>query len=527
MGRLERQPAGRNARPTASPLLGSMWVGYLGVALGSVFLSSCFMGSESGATTTTTTTTTTPQISLRTTSMVVGPAAGTAGAAIVTSENGAAVAWTASTNTSWIHLTDTAGATAALGSVARFTYDANTGDTRTGTIGYQSSAYSGTLTVTQAGVGYVATLPQATTLVTVPSLSAFAVDLAGNVYYVPNYFANTSATLEEWVASTGNTTALSVPAATQCQGMLTEASALYVNNAGTIVGDQSGVCASASTTEAVDYTVQWTEGSLQSNVIDNGTPGLQYYWAGVTPDWMGNSYAALSTEGAGPTTATTSVEADGASGLTSITTIPNYVATGFTGDTNYDLFVTGISTVNSGVSNYTIMNVNATTGAITQVANLGNTITNSLAVDASGNLYFLVQDPAAQSASTYLNYYLAEWSPSAGKLTQLSATGEFAQIYGDGVGDIYAETPQRDIQVFTPVFVDTAVVNEPGHAGSDQLPPVLPNTAQYTAVSDSTWLTVTGQSDGVVSFSFTATTAARTGHITILGQSIPISQAAP
>lgn len=61
-------------------------------------------------------------------------------------------------------------------------------------------------------------------------------------------------------------------------------------------------------------------------------------------------------------------------------------------------------------------------------------------------------------------------------------------------------------------------------AGSDQLPPVLPAGTTFTAMSDSSWLTVTGQSDGVVSFSFTATSVPRTAHITVLGQSITVSQ---
>ena len=114
--------------------------------------------------------------------------------------------------------------------------------------------------------------------------------------------------------------------------------------------------------------------------------------------------------------------------------------------------------------------------------------------------------------------------PKHGPLIRLSPTGAFRQIYGDGVGNIYAETPAGDIEEFTPVFVNTTPVVEGMAAGSDQLPAVIPATTTFTALSDSPWLTITGQSEGIVSFSFTATSTARTAHITVLGQTISVSQ---
>jgi hypothetical protein len=54
------------------------------------------------------------------------------------------------------------------------------------------------------------------------------------------------------------------------------------------------------------------------------------------------------------------------------------------------------------------------------------------------------------------------------------------------------------------------------------LPPFAPS-------SDQSWLTIDSVSSGVVHFSFAAntTTAARTAHIALLGQSIAISQPVP
>jgi hypothetical protein len=64
------------------------------------------------------------------------------------------------------------------------------------------------------------------------------------------------------------------------------------------------------------------------------------------------------------------------------------------------------------------------------------------------------------------------------------------------------------------------------------LPVVLPATANLLApfapTSDSAWLTISGITNGVVSFAFGANSAStnRTAHITLLGQSIAITQAA-
>jgi len=76
--------------------------------------------------------------------------------------------------------------------------------------------------------------------------------------------------------------------------------------------------------------------------------------------------------------------------------------------------------------------------------------------------------------------------------------------------------------------VDQAGAVEGGSAGTDALPPVLPTSENLAGVfaptSDSPWLTITSTNSGVVSFAFTATTNNRTGHITVLGVSVPITQ---
>jgi hypothetical protein len=57
---------------------------------------------------------------------------------------------------------------------------------------------------------------------------------------------------------------------------------------------------------------------------------------------------------------------------------------------------------------------------------------------------------------------------------------------------------------------------------------VLPTTENllgpFTPTSDAAWLTIGGITNGVVSYSFRATTSNRTAYLTVQGQSIPITQ---
>ena len=80
--------------------------------------------------------------------------------------------------------------------------------------------------------------------------------------------------------------------------------------------------------------------------------------------------------------------------------------------------------------------------------------------------------------------------------------------------------------------MDPTVRLEGSAAGNDVLPGVLPATvnlrAPFAPTSDQPWLTITGVTNGVVSFAFVTNTnrASRTANITTLGQAIPITQAA-
>jgi hypothetical protein len=100
----------------------------------------------------------------------------------------------------------------------------------------------------------------------------------------------------------------------------------------------------------------------------------------------------------------------------------------------------------------------------------------------------------------------------------------------DATGNVYiSDYVNNAIKELPYAFVDPTPKLEGLAAGSDALPAVLPATenllAPFAPTSDQPWLTISGITNGVVSFSFTANTgSARTAHITLLGQTIPITQ---
>jgi sugar lactone lactonase YvrE len=123
--------------------------------------------------------------SLGTTALLEGPAAGSASDLVTASGP-----WSASSNVSWLH----ASSTGTGNGLATFTFDANPGATRSGTL----TVAGLTLTVTQAGSTYVSANPF--TLVSSGLKVPFGVaaDGAGNVF-IADTFNNA---IKEWNAST-------------------------------------------------------------------------------------------------------------------------------------------------------------------------------------------------------------------------------------------------------------------------------------------------------------------------------------
>ena len=148
-----------------------------------------------------------------------------------------------------------------------------------------------------------------------------------------------------------------------------------------------------------------------------------------------------------------------------------------------------------------------------------------VAVDGAGNVYF----------SNYGDGAVEQWAAASGMANNLRSPGKY-QPYGvavDRTGDVFmADTENNAIEEMPRAFIDPTAKMEPMAAGTDVLPMALPATQSlagpFAPVSDQAWLTVTGVTNGVVSFAFTANpNVSRTAHITMLGATSLLRKAAP
>jgi len=412
-----------------------------------------------------------------------GPKAGADSVVLATDQVGAG--WTATANAPWLHLTATNGS----GSTNLvFTFDVNTNLTRSGTVTIANQ----TLTVVQAGTGYVLASPL-TTLVSSPTAydpRGVAVDGVGNVY-----IADTG----HWAVDVWN-------AASQTGFMLVYTGLMLPYG---VAVDGSGNIYIADTDD--NAIKEWNAASQTlSNLVSSGLS----YPHGVALDAAGNVYIADTYNEA----------------LKKWNVASNTVTTLASG-----LFCEGVAVDRAGNVYYATGDDNginqwnfASQAVVTNLIS-GLNDPEGVAVDGAGNVYI---------ADT-INNAIEKWSAVSHSVTTLVSSNSITPLYQpqgvavDGAGNVYfADTFNNAIEELPRAFVCTNSVAEGATAGSDALPAVLPAGENLSGIfapsSDQPWLTITGVANGVVSFSFTAntTSAPRTANITLLAQTIPITQSA-
>ncbi len=411
--------------------------------------------------------------SLGVSSLTVGSAAGTG-----TDLLAAAEPWTASSNSPWLHLTN-ANTSGTGNAVVSFTFDANTSQVpQTGSLTIAGL----TLTVTQAGTGYVTASP-INTLVSggLNSPAGIAVDAAGNVD----------------IADTGDGLITQWSPATQQLNPIISSG--LVNPGGIAVDSQGNIYIADTGNNAVE---EWIAATQQFTVLVSS--GLANP-AGVAVDSQGNVYIA--------DTGNNAVEEWNA-GAQQFTTL---VSSGLNGPLGVAVDLLGnvyiADTGNNAVEQWNIGNQQL----VTLVAS-GINGPSGVAVDGAGNVYI---------ADT-LDSELLEWNAATQQLTPLQSSGLnlAAGVALDASGNVYlADAGNNAVKEVIFAYLGPASLTEGAPAGSDAIQ-VLPASTVFSAVSDQSWLSISGTSGGEAAFSYQSnpSVASRTAHVSLLGVSVPVTQ---
>jgi len=409
-----------------------------------------------------------------------GPAAGIDSIVLAASPQNAT--WTATNNAAWLHL-GAASQSGAGSTNVIFTFDANSGPTRTGTLTIAGQ----TLTISQAGSTYVAVSLPATALVAsgLHAPTGVAVGPSGNVYIADN----DNNTIRKWTATnntvtTVTTSGLSSPAAVAVDG----AGNVYIAN---------------TYSNAI---VKWT--ATNGTVTTLVSNGLNEPF-GVAVDNAGNVYIADTLNNA----------------IKEWTIASNTVVTLLSNGLFHPFGVAVDGADNVYIADYGNNAIKEWTGpsnAVTTVTTNGLSSPAGVAVDGAGNVYL------ADSG----NNAIKKWTAANNTLTTLVASGlsyPFS-VAVDSAGNVYiADTLNNAIKELPRAFVDPTAKTEGNAAGSDTLPAVLPATENlnipFAPGSDQPWLAINGVTNGQVSFAFSSSSGTnRTAHLTLLGQTIPVTQ---
>ncbi len=424
-------------------------------------------------------------VSLGTTNLLEGPAAGSE--SVVLAANSA---WIATANDSWLHLS-TASQSGTGSATVIFTFDANPGATRTSTLTIAGQ----TLTVIQAGSTYVA-FTNVTTLVSSGLSSGIslgvAVDGLGNVYIADSG----NSAIKEWVAASNTVIVLVSSGLSSPRGVA-------VDGVGNVFIADSGNGAIK----------EWVASS--NTVLTLSTPESSgiFQPLGIAVDGVGNIYIA-DPDGR-------IVQLGAVNGSIKMLAVPWLNQT-------YGVAVDIVGNVYFADSRINALQewlaASNTVNAVTTLVSSGLSYPHGVAVDGKGNVY----------VADFGNSTIKEWVAASNTVITLASSG-LANPYGvavDGLGDVYiADTGNNTIKELPRAFVNPTAKTEPASGGSDTLPPVLPATANLTGpfapVSDSSWLTITGVTNGVVSFAFTNNNfISRTAHIIVLNQTNTVTQLA-
>jgi len=384
------------------------------------------------------------------TTRVEGPAAGTDSVVLSNS-----LAWTATTNAAWLHLS--VANQSGLGSTnVIFTFDANPGATRVGALTIAGQ----TLAITQAGSNYVAASPfTVLTSAATHNPPGVAVDAAGNVYIADGQ-------IKKWLLASNDVITLTA------FSWLGTPTALAVDGAGNVyVADEYG-------NEIWEYTAANSNLTILVLPDDLDEP-VQVALDGATNVYIADSVGSAIKEWSPVTRTLTTVVATG----------NNIFPQGVALDAAGNLYFSEAG--NTGA----VQEWSAASRNVNPVFTSGVNGLLGLAVDGAGNIY----------VADYANGAVEQWSAANHSVTPFWSLpdGTPDSVAVDGAGNVYIGAYSNQANVIGEVpraFVDPTPVTESAAAGSGVLPPVLPATQNllppFAPASDQAWLTITGVTNG-------------------------------
>lgn len=410
-------------------------------------------------------------LSLAVSSSLEGPAAGS-DSVIVTGTG----SWTAVANDPWLHTT----ASGTGNGLAIFTYDGNTGATRTGTLTIAGQ----TFTVTQAASGYASA-----SYVTLSSAGnvpyGVAADSSCNAYYADSG----NAAIKKWTASS--------------QTVSTLISSGLQSPLGVAVGGSGDLYIADSGLNAV---LKWNASNQQLTTLVSGLDKPD----SVALDSAGNLYF----ESGGKILKWTASNSQVTTLISSSLSAPEGVAVDLFGNVY-------IADYNLGLLEWT-----ASTGQLSTLIAAGSSGLNTakgVAVDGTGNVY--VSDGDKNN--------LLVWSPST---TTVSAPAIYTVTanYGvavDSCGDVFLTDADYNLLLDLPIAYLPTAVSVPAGSGTSSVA-VIPATTRLTGpfapvYNTPTFLASQSASNGSVNFSYSANTStnSRSATITLFNKTVTVTQA--
>ena len=354
-----------------------------------------------------------------------------------------------------------------------------------------------------------------------------AVDGAGNVVIADSL----NNAIKEWSASTHQVSTLTYSPLFQADDVAVDSAGnVYIADATAnaileyVAATQQVVTVVSSGLNTPEGVAVDSQGNLYiadtlNNAIEEYNPATQQFSTlvssglnapeGVAVDSAGNVYIADSGNSAvevyNPSTQQLSTLVSAALSIVPQAVAVDRLGDVFIADTNDDV----IDEYNAATQQVSILN----TGVLSP---------SGVAVDGSGNLYF--GDIGTGNVEEYSASTQQVSTLASGLNTELG-------LAVDGSGNLYLAVGGASVVQEVPhAFVPGGPIQEGALTGADALPAVLPTTQALTGVyapsSDQSWLTIGSISGGVINFSFSQNPgAARTAHMTVLGQQIVVDQA--